>query len=293
MLVIACAGLAAIAVAVLRLRLVYACLSPRRIYAGLGLVVLVSYLSTPFSLMDPKRFIYDLGALARSNIVVGSNHAQWGNYAHWLIANESGVLLLLSCAGMVVLARKRRNSLVLVGVYVLLYVSVIGSAHLGFARYLTPLLPLVYCASGVGVVWLWNLKGFAVLPKVAAVALGALACAQVGLRVNEDRRIAEGTDAFRASYQVAQENATGQVLYAGYAPSVELEESGWRTRQVSWASLAPGSAAQQLECGQVLIFDQKAARVHGMRVEGEPGVTVLLDDPRGDGQVVVRRSDCR
>ena len=277
---------------VLWVRPVYACVSRKRLYGALAIVVLVAYLSTPYSLLDPKHFVYDLGALAHSNIVVAGSHAQWANYFGWLMSNENPALLLLSVAGIIVVARRANRSFLLLGVYLLLYVYVIGSAHLGFPRYLTPLLPLLYCATGSALVSLWRRNSSTPWPKVATATLCLLVAVEEVSRGIQREQLARDTDALYASYQVARQQAPGAVLYAGYAPNVELEESGLHTQPVSWASLAEHGRAALLECGQLLIFDKRAAALHHVEATGSAELTILLDDPRGYGQEVLSRSDC-
>ena len=82
------------------------------------------------------------------------------------------------------------------------------------------------------------------------------------------------------------------MLYAGYAPSVELGMAGLHTQQLSWSTLAGRPIGPQLPCGSLLIFDKEAARDHGVQGEGDRSVVLLLDDSQGYGQEAVRRADC-
>ncbi len=271
------------------------CLARKRPYAGLAIVVGISYLSTPFSLIDPKRFLYDLGALFRANIVVAASHAQWPEYARWLVSNENGLLLLLSAAGIGILIARTPRHLMLVAIYACLYVLVIGSSHMGFPRYLTPILPLVYCGAGVALCFLWECAPRARIPWARALALLLILAASFGVsrQVISKREQGRTTDSFLASYRVARQNTHGTVFYAGYAPSVELEAEGLQTRQVPWSGLRTGSLGAGLHCGDVLVLDGEGARLHGLRAKADPGVDLLLDDPRDAGQEVLRKSGCR
>jgi hypothetical protein len=274
----------------------YVSLARKRPYYGLLIVLLVSYLSTPYSLIDPKRFLYDLGALARSNIVVAADHAEWGQYLSWLFRSENSVLVVLGVIGLVIIAAKARIHLFIAGLYLVLYGLVIGSAHLGYPRYLTPVLPLLYCGAGLAFVRLWRWEPLAAsfpLTKVVAVILGFTVAAQLGTRIARDRALSRGSDALLASYQIARLNVAGTDLYAGYTPSVELEATGIKTRQVSWAALSTGSLGSQMACGDLLILDKKQAKLHSIDPREDPTMAVLLDHSGSDGQEVVRRKDCQ
>jgi hypothetical protein len=111
-------------------------------------------------------------------------------------------------------------------------------------------------------------------------------------RIRADRALSCTMDAFLASYQVARRNVASTNFYAGYAPSVELEEAGVTTHQVSWATLSGGPLGSILGCGDLLIFDKQQARVHAISLEQDRSVTLLLDDVRGEGQSVMRRTGC-
>jgi 4-amino-4-deoxy-L-arabinose transferase-like glycosyltransferase len=286
----------AVALVVRLSRLAYLSLARKRPYYGLLIVLLISYLSTPYSLIDPKRFLYDLGALARSNIVVAGHHAEWGQYLSWLFSNENAILIVLSAVGLILISARARLHLFIVGLYLVLYSLVIGSAHLGYPRYLTPVLPLLYCAAGVTLVRLWKWKPFAAsfpLTKVAAVILTLIVAIQLGIRIARDRALSRNSDALLASYQIARLNTAGTDLYAGYTPSVELEAAGINTRQVSWAALSTGPLGSQMGCGDLLILDKKEAKLHSIDATGDSTVTILLDDSSSNGQEVVRRKGCQ
>jgi Dolichyl-phosphate-mannose-protein mannosyltransferase len=284
-----------LAVVVWRFEMIYEWIAPRRLYYGLGIVALVFLLSTPYSFLTPKRFLYDVGAVARSNVIVLSGHAQWFNYFSWLIHNENLILLLLSVAGIVILGVRKNSHLFIVAVYVLVYAYVMGSSHIGYARYLTPLLPIVYCGAGVALVALWKQEPPALTRWARGLVIGLIAAVsiQVTTRIIASREQAASTDAFFKSYQVIKWLRPKMVLYAGYAPTVELNLDGLQTKQVSWATLSKGPVSAQLSCDDILVFDRVGALKHEVSPKGDATVSIVLDDPSGYGQEIFRRSDCQ
>jgi Dolichyl-phosphate-mannose-protein mannosyltransferase len=277
-----------------RFKMIYEWIAPRRLYYGLGIVASVFLLSTPYSLLTPKRFLYDVGAVARSNVIVLSGQAQWLNYLSWLIHGDNLILLLLSAAGIVIVALRKNSYLFIVAIYVLVYSYVIGSAHIGYARYLTPLLPIIYCAAGAALVTLWKQKSpaFTRWARGLAIALIAAVSIQVATKIIVAREQSRSTDACLQSYRIIKQFTPAQVLYAGDAPSVELHIAGFQTKQVSWAQLRQGPLHAQLTCNEILVFDQTHAIENQVSFRGDATATTLLDDPRGHGQKVLKRSDC-
>jgi hypothetical protein len=283
---------------------VYRCLALRRLYYGLGIVLLMGVLCTPFSVLQPKAFFFDLGALARSNLVVSGGHSQWTTYPVWIVQEEGIFLLALSAIGITILAGrifaparlvpKPQPQLTIVALYVALYLAVICSAPLGFDRYLAPVLPLLACAAGLAAAALWrsnpyqNLRRYRLLIFLPLAAAGA----QITLHLLQTRRNSAQTNVYYASFQAARKTATHTAFYAGYAPSVELEEAGIPTRQLSWNSLTRQPLGQTLACGDVLILQTDDARQNHIDATHDSSVTLLLDDPRSVGQQVLRRSDC-
>ncbi len=117
---------------------------------------------------------------------------------------------------------------------------------------------------------------------------------QVARRTVRDVKASFDHDAFYASYEeVLATHVAGPVFYAGYAPNVELELAGVKTQPVSWASLAGGHIAEHLACENLLIINKRQAAQNHMTDLQDPGLEVLLDDPRGQGQMLFRRRDCR
>jgi len=283
-------------------RRVYAGLARKKPYLGLAIVLLVTLLSTPYSLITPRRFLYDLGALARANIVVASPHAEWGQYLAWLFSHENGILVALGIVGLGLIAARARAELIVAGLYLVLYGVVIGSAHIGYPRYLTPVLPLLYCGTGAALVTLWQWRppaagtksgiGSSLWIRATIVLLAVTVAIQLGVKIARERALSRGSDAFLASYDLARHNLSGTDLYAGYAPFAELDAAGVRTRQVSWAALSNGPIGDQMSCADLLLFDTQGARRHGIDASADKSLILMLDAPGGDGQQVMRRRDC-
>jgi len=290
------AALLTAAVLVLRSAYLYRVLSLRRLYLGLLIVLFVALLTTPYSVLDASKFIYDIGALARNNIVVQSGHAQWKSYWAWLVRDESRTLLVLGLAGFATVALRdyRRYSMVIT--FATIYIVTIGNSQLGFARYLTPILPVVYLMAAGFLAQAWATQGSPsfVYVRILTVMLVVLAMTELWPKLESSRALSKRTDAFWNSYSMAMNIHPTRVLYAGAAPSVELSASGIPVSQTSWASLGGMPMGNELDCGELLIFDRRAAEMHLINPESDPSVTVLLDDRVGDyGQEVLRRADCK
>ena len=278
-----------------RFKPIYDWIAPKRIYYGLGIVVVVCALCTPYSMITPRRFIYDLGALARTNFLLISSHAQWREYIAWLIHTENDIILALSVIGLVIWALRKQGQFVVIAVYLVVFSFVIGSAHIGFARYLDPLLPLIYCGAGISLVYLWNQKAakLAVLTKGLTIVLGVVILMQLRAGIVAAREYARTTDSTYASYQAIVSLSPQSVVFAGNVPSVELERAGIPMKQISWAELGQKPLSAQIGCDQALVFDKAGVVRNQLTLLQDPLVVSVLDDPRGYGQQVFKRSDCK
>jgi hypothetical protein len=281
------------AIVIGRFKSVYEWIALRRIYYGLGLVVVVCALSTPYSMITPRRFIYDLGALARTNIIVASSHAQWRDYISWLIQNENDLILALSVIGLVIWALGRKSQFLIVAVYLLVFSFIIGSAHVGFARYVDPMLPLIYCGAGISLMYLWNQRAkVGVVAKGITIVLCAIALMQLRTGIVAARELGRTTDSDYASYQTIVSLAPKSVVFAGVVPYVELQRAGIPTKQISWVELGQRPLSGQISCDQVLVFDKAGVVRNQIMLEQDPLVVSVFDDPRGHGQQVFKRSNC-
>ncbi len=282
------------AIVIGRFKSAYEWIALRRIYYGLGLVVVVCALCTPYSMITPRRFIYDLGALARTNIIVVSSHAQWRDYISWLIQNENDLILALCVIGLVIWALGRKSQFLIVAVYLLVFSFIIGSAHIGFARYVDPLLPLIYCGAGISLMYLWSQRAkVGLLAKGITIVLCAIALMQLRTGIVAARELGRTTDSDYASYQAIISLAPKSVIFAGVAPYVELQRVGITTKQISWAEVGQKPLSGQIRCDQVLVFDKAGVVRNQITLQEDPLVVSVLDDPRGHGQQVFKRSDCK
>jgi len=283
-------------VAVKRSRLVYESISTKRLYFGLLIVLAVFFITTPYSVLDPGKFIYDIGALLRSNVVVKGSQQQWGNYWHWLFDTERRVPVIAGLIGLGLMAYRAPWRYLTASVYVLVYVVTICSSHLGVRRYLDPLLPLLYCGAGLTALEIW--RGRPRIPvliwKGLVCLAGVIVLIQIARETETDVKAASEQDAFYSSYEeVLKVGAKGTVYYAGFAPSVELELAGFRTKAISWQELGGGTLGAQLSCDDLLILNERVPGVNQVSVSQDQTVELLLDDPRGQGQMVLGRKGCR
>jgi 4-amino-4-deoxy-L-arabinose transferase-like glycosyltransferase len=274
---------------------VYRLLSLRRLYLGFGIILSIAALTTPYSILDAPKFLYDLGAQARATVMLQDGERQWRYYYSWL-GNESRVLLLSGLIGFATIALRNYRRYLVVILFVAVYVFSIGNAHIGFPRYLTPLLPLIYVFAAGFLVQLWTSQRRGDVPYVRVVAVLLVLAASFELfpKFELAREASKRTDEFWNSYHLALDAHPTKVVYAGYAPSAELISAGVPTTQISWASLASAPMGDQVGCGELLILDRLAAGIHHVAPERDSSVTILLDDPSGDyGQTVVQRAGCR
>jgi hypothetical protein len=283
------------AVVVMRSRISYRLFSLTRLYLGLGVVLLVALLTTPFSVVDPSKFIYDIGALARETVLVDSGNAQWKHYAGWLLRNESTTLLLLGLAGFFTVIGKDYRRYAVVILFVTLYLFVIGSAHMGFPRYLTPLLPLVYIFAAGFLMQVWTAHAPTLSPylKTLAVLLVVIATSEIWPRIASSLALSNQRDEFWSSYSFVISTYPTKVLYAGYAPSVELSAAGISVSPVSWDTLGQRPVGAQLDCGELLMFDRRTAETHFVVPESDPSLTTLLDRSGSYGQEVLGKAGCK
>src|ERR1700728_2738491 len=282
-----------VALLVIRSTYLYRLLSLRRLYLGLLIVLFMAVLTTPYSVLDPSKFVYDIGAQARGTFMLQAGHAQWNNYCAWLTGNESKVLLTLGLLGFATVALRNHRRNLIVVVFTVIYVFTIGSARIGFPRYLTPLLPLIYLFAAGLLVQAWTAHKLAGSPylKFLAAMLIVVAMAELWPKIESSRALSKQTDAFWTSYRLAMSMHSSKVLYAGFAPSVELSAAGVQVSPISWASLEGMPMGNQLDCGELLIFDRREAETHLINPESDGSVITLLDDRTGDyGQEVMSRA---
>lgn len=289
------AGAVILFFAVRRSRVLYECISTKRLYYGALVILGVFLITTPFSILDPQQFIYDIGALLRANVVVEGQHQQWGNYWHWLFDTENKALVLFGIMGLGLMAYRATWRFFVAILYLVLYVVTICSSHLGVPRYLDPLLPLLYCGTGLMAWELWSVRpgNSVVVWRGALCLVCAAVLVQMARRTERDVKAASDHDAFYASYEeILKNQVKGTVLYAGFAPNVELNLAGYRTQAISWGSLVSGPMGGHLACDDLLLLNQRQAAENHILPDKDPSVDLLFDDSRGAGQMVMRRRGC-
>lgn len=279
----------------------YESIAIKRLYYGLGIILLISVACTPCSLIHPAQFLFDLGSLTRGNIIVAGGHAQWREYAGWLMRDEGALPVLLGAAGIAMFATRAHRQLHIILIYLAMYLYVLGKSQIGYSRYLVPVIPLLAIGAGWAIVPLlqfdadrsgarfsWNRQ------RVLAVFLLAGAAVQTGANIVRTRRDARATNSFYASYEAAKDRTTGIAFYAGYAPVVELDEVGVTTSELSWEAIGNAPLGQHLACADTLILNTPQAVLNHVDARSDRSVTLLVDapGPGQEAQQVVRKSGC-
>ena len=295
----AAAASALLLAAILVFRPLFEALSYKRLYwAGL-LVLSVFVLTTPYSLLDPGKFAYDIGALLHSNVVVAGTHQQWASYARWLLFDENPAAIAVGLVGLGLLISRAPRRFLALAVYVILYATVVCTSHLGVQRYLTPLIPVIYCGTGLLLIEIW--KRLALQHSLAwrgALCLAGLALlVQMVVTVRRPVRLSAEHDVQYASYQRIvglhqSSTSTGTVYYAGYVPSVELELQGIATQPVAWTKLSTLPIESLLSCSDLLLVSNREAALNHIKPEQDQTGVLLMEDTRGIGQTLLKRRGC-
>jgi hypothetical protein len=280
---------------------VYESIAIKRLYYGLGVILLVAVACTPYLLIRPAQVVFDVGSLTRGNIVVLGGHAQWAAYAAWLLRDEGAAALALGTAGLVLFATRANRRFHMLLIFVALHLYVLGRSKIGYPRYLLPVVALLAVGAGWASVRLWELPAgrsrsqlVGYLRRGVVVLLVGGALVQMVDKVAAIRQWARTTDSFFASYTAVKRATTGTAFYALYAPAVELEEAGVRTRELSWESISAGPLGQHLACGDTLTLSSSLAQKNHVEVRRDASVDLLLDAP-GPGleaQLVLRKHGC-
>jgi len=287
-------GIAAFGLLILKSRFAYRLISFKRLYLGFGIVLLISILCTPYSLITPVKFSYDMRQLALGNVFYRADHAQWGNYVTWLIEGESGVLVCLGLMGVILAAFQERSRYLTSLIFSVVFMFTLGASHRGYPHYLTPLLPVWYVFAANLIVQTWGLATSRHLRygRLLASALIIIVAVQLSVRLREKHALQQTTDEFWRSYTLAAGRAPGKLYFAAYAPSVELALKGYQVQQVGWASLNAHPIGGRLACGDLVIVDLRGARRNGFTVKDDPSVRDLLYDPEAYGQEVIEKAGC-
>ncbi|TCK72001.1 ArnT family glycosyltransferase [Acidipila rosea] len=255
------AGLLFLALAALSLWVdqVYRALAPTRLYKAFAIILVMALVTTPYSVITPKRFILDLGSLAKLNLVVVVGAQQWHNYWMWYLQSEALILGAFALAGFLLLLRQwPKYGLGLI--YVVLYFLVIGTSHKGYARYLTAILPLLYCYASYALLRLVSLpvrgrKLSPILEYAVVAAIAAVTLYNTAAHIQEVRRLSATHDEFWQSYTTARRLRPAAVLTLGDAPDVELANAGMTVVELPQSASLNPVMLSSLHCDQLLIVE--------------------------------------
>ena len=251
-----------------------------RPYAGVALAGLVFVLASPFVLLSPQDFVYDLGAELKAN-ALSPDGPQWLAYLQRYTRWESTLVLAFFSVGCAASAARGVGARLL-GLYLLLGYIAIGSANRGFERYLTPLLPVVFIVAAWG---MWCLAGARDRLRPAARVAVVVACAALGgyqllPRVAEVLQSASIRDSSYSAFVTVSQRRARRVLYSGDAvPSIELRVAGMDVTQLPRAWLEGSSRAFVGRLGHetVVVLDGVAER------SLSPSVRAALEPIWNDG----------
>ncbi len=290
------AGFALVVLAVLvqRFRTLYALLSPRRLYLGLVIIVLTVVVTTPYSFLTPAKFFSDMHDVFMGNAIARGEPIQWRIYLEWLRHNESITFVALGALGIVWAAMRDWWGLRVALLFALLYATTLATSHRGYARYLTMLLPVIYIFAADLMIRVWSLASGkrALALRLLLVLVVAGATVQLWVKQEALHGLQRTKDAFWRSYNVALSRNPSSVLFAGYAPSVELAIKGIPVRQIFWEDLSSRRMGNQLACGELLIYDLRSPNNKAASLAADPSLQTLFEDDEGYGQKVQTRADC-
>lgn len=261
---------------VLLVRQAYLTLAPSRLYKGLAIILGMCVVTTPYSLITPKKFILDIGSLAKLNLVVVGGTQQWHDYWTWYAQSETLIFGLAL-------------------IYIVLYFLVIGTSHKGYPRYFTAILPLLYCFAGYTAVQLAALpvRGRRLTPAFQYAVIACIVAAtfyNTSLHVREVRQLASAHDEFWASYTTALARRPDKVLTLGDAPDTELTNAGFNVEAMPEAAIFSPAALSALGCNQLLIVEGKDADAHTLR---STTLKPILDAQGIYGQKVYVQRNCK
>jgi hypothetical protein len=234
-----------------------------RPYAGVALAAATFLLASPFIVVSPREFLYDVGVELKANMM-GSEGTQWLAYVQRFLRWESTFVLAFFAVGWVASATRDARTRLL-GIYVLLGYLAIGSAHRGYERYLTPLLPVVFVLSAWGI---WRISQIAHrrVPHIGIVALvtyASLAAYELSSTFTEVLRPASARDSAYFAFVAADQLRPRTILYSGYGvPSIEWTLAGTHVRELSRASFTRDDRAfrNQLTPHTLIAIDGIAER---------------------------------
>ena len=253
---------------------------------GAALVLLVA--TSAFCVIAWRRCLYDLGAQMKATVVVVSGEAQWLHYLRWYSQSESLVAASFLVVGVALLLCDRSRYMLLL-IYLALYVLVLGKNRIGFPRYLTPVLPLLFSVAAYGATVLFN-RLRRLSPALAYCGLAVLlltAGLEVHMKVHALRITATSHDSLYRSYWTTVGLRPTRVYYAGVAPYAELQMAGLDVREITKQQTEQPSFLESIGPEDLLIVDHLGSR---QPHTAPPGMKVIESDPESYGQDIYKPS---
>ena len=229
-----------------------------RPYAGIAVAGVVFLMASPFVVVSPRDFLYDVGIELKSNML-GPDGPRWLAYFHWYVRSESVLVLGLFIVG-VTASVTRDAQTRLLGIFLVVSYLFLGSANRGYDRYLTPLLPVVFVLSGSGA-WIAASAATRLMTETGIVVLvlcGALLGYEMRYKLTQVLSAASFPDASYFAYVAVTQLQPRNVLYSGFmVPSTEWKLAGMDVRELSRSSLsgAEGAFRNQIASKTVIALD--------------------------------------
>ncbi len=239
-------------------------ISSIHLLSGIAVAALCFLISSPYTLLDWKRFVYMFGSHFKMNAFY-SDKMQFGFYLKILLARESIIILLLFIIGMFASISNKKCRYLLV--YILVYAIITGSATIGFVRYLAPCLPFVFCFAGYGLFYLVNY--FFMRKKGLAVAMGSLILIFIFIELNPKINWVLGkyneNDEMYGSYTKTLEINPKKIFYSRFlfVPTEELRiQNGYIIEEIPRAALATDdlSIYESLQDDDILILHHETQK---------------------------------
>lgn len=247
------------------------------IYAGPAIALTIFLLCSPSVLLEPLRFVYDFGAEIKAT-TTKNPHMMWGYYVWVYWAHESLIVLGL-CAIGIAMGLKVANARPAL-LFAAVYLFTIASAHRGYIRYLTPILPFIaiFAAGAISHgVRILRFRSEA-LAACAALAVVFLWGAEVSGRLYSMVVSAGHHNSHHASYTEIMKRSLSKITLMGVGPTFSLEQQGVEVKKVlPKAELFPKSA------GSYLLIDSAAKEKLASQIDTF-AFRLLWSDTRDTGQ---------
>ena len=262
---------------------------PIRIYLALLIMGIFFFLSSPFTLISWKSFVYDFGAELKAN-ALSDGGQQWLIYIQHYIKWESMIVLGFFIIGLWSSIKKKVDVRILI-IYLILNYLAIGSATRGFARYLTPLLPVVFVFAGWGISdtaeWFHRKKLIRreLFLLLIVIAITFELFPMVSRIISNPR----GNDVMYSSYNFIVELQPEKIYYSGYIPDAELRLRGYTLEEVSWKTMFDlnQSFLDKLGPNDIILVEGRypatIAKSYGQSIE------LVWSNAKGYGQFIYKK----